>query len=297
MGTPDYATCILESLLEKHEIVALITQEDKKAGRDMKLKMPSTKALILSKNLDIPIFQPKILDETFVNELKKIPCDVIIVAAFGKILPKSILEMAPCVNLHASLLPKYRGASPIQESILQGDKFFGVTLMQMEEGLDSGDILAFCVIKNSHQDSFMLFDELSKMAAKLTLDYLEKFFKMQSYSQIACDKSVVRKIKKEFGLVDFSDAKILERKALAYASWPEIFLEKGLKLRGVFEEKSRQGQGFKKGEILEIEKDSVLVGCKKGAVWIKELQAPSKKALCSFQYLQGKRLQVGDILE
>ena len=121
MGTPTYAAVILESLLKNHNIKALVCQSDKKSGRSMQLKMPPTKALILNKKLDIPIFQD--LNEDTIKSLQNIPCDMIIVAAFGRILSREVLDIAPCINLHASILPKFRGASPIQASILENEKY------------------------------------------------------------------------------------------------------------------------------------------------------------------------------
>ncbi|MCL9818729.1 methionyl-tRNA formyltransferase [Helicobacter colisuis] len=295
MGTPLYAAMILESLLKKHTLKALVCQPDKKAGRDMHLKMPATKELLLQRDLGIPIFQPEVLDEGFLETLKQIDFDVIVVAAFGKILPKSILELAPCVNLHASILPKFRGASPIQESILENERFFGVTLMQMEEGLDSGDILGFRILKNRGQNARELFGELSEAAAKLTLDYLEKWKEIVPLKQSNADTSYCKKIKKEMGMVDFSEAKSLYLKALAYEGWPEIFLQSGLKLKKVFLNENESAN--KAGEILEILEDKILVGCLRGSVWIQALQAPSKKMVNAYEYLQGRRLKKGDILE
>ncbi len=294
MGTPSYAAVILESLLAKHTIRALVCQPDKRAGREMQLKMPATKELLLEKGLEIPIFQPESLDGYFVDMLKRIPADIIIVAAFGKILPRSILNLAPCVNLHASILPKFRGASPIQESILAGEKLFGVTLMQMEEGLDSGDILGFRILKNKGQNARELFVELSNAAAKLTLDYLKKKDEVIPLKQNHADCSYCKKIKKEMGMVDFSNAKTLFLKALAYEGWPEVFLQNGLKLKEVALNETESIN--EAGEILGVLEDRILVGCLRGSVWIGALQVPSKKAVSAYQYLQGKRLKKGDIL-
>ena len=227
MGTPDYAAVILESLLESHEICALVCQEDKRAGRDMRLKAPATKELLQSRTPKIPIFQPKVLDETFVAELSALQCDVIIVAAYGKILPKAVLDIAPCINLHASILPKFRGASPIQQSILQGEKYFGVSVMQMQEGLDCGEILGFKVVRNTGQNAMDLFTSLAKMAGELTLEFLERFQTIKPLAQIDADSSYCKKIKKEWGLVEFDCAQTLVRKSLAYSGWPEIYLQSG----------------------------------------------------------------------
>ncbi|TLD85108.1 methionyl-tRNA formyltransferase [Helicobacter sp. MIT 11-5569] len=295
MGTPDYAAVILESLLQKHEVCALVCQGDKRAGRDMQLKAPATKELLQLKDSKIPIFQPESLDENFVMQLKALKPDRIIVAAFGKILPKAILEIAPCVNLHASILPKFRGASPIQQSILEAESYFGVSVMLMQEGLDCGDILGFKVIKNVGQNASVLFEELAKIAAQLTLEYLERLKFVKPLEQNHADSSYCKKIKKEFGLVEFDNAKTLQKKALAYSGWPEIYLTSGLKLK-ILRLDLEEGS-YKKGEILEIAKCGIKVGCQKGSVWIETLQVPSKKAMGAYEYAQGKRLKVGDILE
>ena len=295
MGTPDYAAVILESLLESHEICALVCQEDKRAGRDMRLKAPATKELLQSRTPKIPIFQPKVLDETFVAELSALQCDVIIVAAYGKILPKAVLDIAPCINLHASILPKFRGASPIQQSILQGEKYFGVSVMQMQEGLDCGEILGFKVVRNTGQNAMDLFTSLAKMAGELTLEFLERFQTIKPLAQIDADSSYCKKIKKEWGLVEFDCAQTLVRKSLAYSGWPEIYLQSGLKLKQLTLKDSQETH--KRGEILEISNNGICIGCDTGSVWIAILQAPSKKEMPSYAYAQGRRLKVGDIFE
>lgn len=295
MGTSDYAAVILESLLAHHKVCALVCQEDKKAGRNMHLQIPATKKLLLEKDSKIPILQPKKLDEDFAKELKGLSCDKIIVAAYGKILPKSLLNLAPCINLHASILPQFRGASPIQQSILNNEKYFGVTAMQMSEGLDCGDILGFKVFQNTLQNAPKLFSELAEIAADLILEYLERWDSIAPLKQLNTEASYCKKIKKEWGKVTFDDADSLARKSRAYEGWPEIYLESGLKLRGV-KVAELVGENLS-GEILHIAEERIKVGCERGSVWIESLQAPSKKAISAYQYLQGKRLKLGDILE
>ncbi|WP_299546535.1 methionyl-tRNA formyltransferase [uncultured Helicobacter sp.] len=295
MGTPNYAAVILDSLLQEHTLCALVCQKDKKAGRDMQLKAPATKELLLKKSPNTPIFQPENLDEAFVAELKALKADIIIVAAFGKILPKEVLEIAPCMNLHASILPKFRGASPIQQSILEIESYFGVSVMQMEEGLDCGDILGFKAVKNTGQNALELFESLANLAAELTLEYLKRIDRIIPMEQNNADASYCKKIKKEFGLVEFDCAKTLENKALAYSGWPEVYLKSGLKLKAL--KLNSINGSYKMGEILEITKDGIQIGCKKGSVWITTLQAPSKKAVGAYEYAQGKHLKIGEILE
>jgi methionyl-tRNA formyltransferase len=164
-----------------------------------------------------------IKDEDFIAkalEIKKINPDFIIVAAYGQILPKAILEIAPCINLHASLLPKYRGASPIQESLLNDDKYTGVTSMLMEEGLDSGDILGLQYLKiTPSMEVAEAFEKLSIIAAKLTITTLDNYENIKPLKQNEAEVSFCKKIKKEDGLVNFLDAKNLYLKYKAYSYW------------------------------------------------------------------------------
>ncbi|MDE5591502.1 MAG: methionyl-tRNA formyltransferase [Helicobacter sp.] len=292
MGTPFYATVILEALLQHHQVKALVSQGDKRSGRSLRIKMPPTKELILKKGINIPIFQT--FDEAVFEELEKISCDMIIVAAFGRILPRRILQRFPCINLHASILPKFRGASPIQASILKDEPYFGVSVMKMEEGLDCGDILGMKVIKNKGQDSVLLLEELSKLAASLILEFLQRK-NIVALKQLECESSYCKKIKKEFGEVAFQDAKEMVLKSLAYEGWPGIFLKNGLKMKGLtLEEMSSVNQA---GKILKVTQERILVGAKRGSVWIEFLQASSKSMVSAYQYLQGKRLKEGDFIE
>jgi methionyl-tRNA formyltransferase len=299
MGTPDYATTIFKELLQsKYEIVGLFTQPDKPVGRKQLLTAPHIKQYCLDNNINIPIFQPlKLRNNDEVKEqIENLKPDFIIVAAYGQILPKEILDIAPCINLHASLLPKYRGASPIQESLLNDDIYTGVTSMLMEEGLDSGDILAFKYLKiTSTMEVSEAFDKLSQIAAKLTITTLDNFENIKPLKQNDSEVSFCKKIKKEHGIVDFSDAKKLILKYKAYSYWPGVFLASELKLKDI--ELNELTTTNKQGEILEIAKDYVVIGCEKGSLKIKTLQAPSKKAINSVEYLRGQRLDLGNIIK
>ena len=298
MGTPDYATTIFSELLQSnYEIIGLFTQPDKPVGRKQILTAPHIKQYCLDLNLEIPIFQPLKLrgNEEATIQIKNLNPDFIIVAAYGQILPKDILDIAPCINLHASLLPKYRGASPIQESLLNDDSYTGVTSMLMEEGLDSGDILAFQYLKvTPTMEVSAAFEELSQIAAKLTITTLDNFENIKPLKQNEAEVSFCKKIKKEDGLVDFLDAKRLILKYKAYSYWPGIFLSSELKLKDI--ELNEELSQNNEGEILEINKDFILIGCKKGSLKIKTLQAPSKKAINSVDFVRGQRFEVGNII-
>lgn len=298
MGTPSYATEILKELLNSnYDIVGIFTQEDKPVGRKQILTPPHIKQYCIENKFDIPILQPKKLKDNLVAyiAIRELEPDFIVVAAYGQILPKEILGIAPCINLHASILPNYRGASPIQEGLLNDDEYLGVTSMLMEEGLDCGDILGFSYLKNEKN---MLvkeaFDKLSNLAAKLTITTLDNFESIKALKQNSSSASYCKKIKKEDGEVDFSIAKKLFCKYKAYSYWPGIFLKSELKIKDIelIEERSINIAGV----ILEISNDYIVIGCSKGSLKIKTLQSPSKNAISSVDYIRGHRLNIGDIL-
>ena len=298
MGTPDYATTIFKELIaSKYDVVGLFTQPDKPVGRKQILTPPHIKQYCIDENISLPIFQPLKLrgNEEAKKQIEELKPDFIIVAAYGQILPKEILDIAPCINLHASLLPKYRGASPIQESLLNDDFYTGVTSMLMEEGLDSGDILGLQYLKiTSSMEVSEAFERLSKIAAKLTITTLDNYENIKPIKQNESEVSFCKKIKKDDGLVNFLDAKILYLKYKAYSYWPGIFLESELKLKDI--NLVETDSVNEEGKILEISKDFIVIGCKKGSLKIKTLQAPSKKAISSVDYIRGQRLEVGDLL-
>jgi len=290
MGTPDYAEIILKSLIEKYEIVGVYTQPDKPVGRKKVLTPPPVK--ILAQEYNIKVFQPNNLKEESKN-IKNLNPDFIVVAAFGMILPKSVLDIAPCINLHASLLPKYRGASPIQSAILNNDEFTGITAMKMDVGLDTGDILGYEYCKVGNKTAPQLFDELANIAARLTPYIIDNYDKISPLKQIDALTSYSPKIKKEDGLIDFNNAHTIYRKYLAFYYWPGIFTKKfKIKNMNLVDTISTN----KSGEILDIKKDSIIVGCKKGSVEIIEIQPHSKKSMNIIAYLNGRGLKVGDNL-
>lgn len=296
MGTPSYATCILEELIkEGFNIQALFTQSDKPVGRKQILTPSDTKKFVLENNLHIEIFTPKSLkDENIINGIKSLKPDFIVVAAYGKILPKEILDIAPCINLHASLLPKYRGASPIQSAILNADKISGVCSMLMEEGLDSGAVLESVEFNIEGKKSNEIFDIFSNLAARLCVSTLNNFFKITPKIQDDSKVSFCKKIKKEDGLIALNKASVVYQKFLAFYPWPGIFLKNGLKFLDIelFDKDSLQ----ESGKILNIENDGFLLACNKGVLKIKILQESGKKALDGKTYLNGKRLKIGDSL-
>ena len=297
MGTPAYATEVLKALLKDSdmEVVGVFTQPDKRAGRKMLLTPPHVKSYLLKEGFDIPIFQPEKLREEEAKKIEELKPDFIVVAAYGQILGKNILNIAPCINLHASILPKFRGASPIQSAILEGEEFTGVTSMLMNEGLDRGDMLGFSYTKIGDKNVVELFDELAKIAADLTIETLKNYSLLKPIPQLDALASYAKKIVKNDGLVEFSDASLIYRKFKAFYLWPGIFLKSGLKLKEI--EISKRDGEFERGKIISIEDDRcIVVGCKKGSIKIFRVQPPSKKEMSAVEYIRGKRLKVGDYL-
>ncbi len=297
MGTPSYATEILKALVKEDdiEVVALVTQKDKKVGRKQILTPPDTKKYLLENDINIDIYQPDTLkSQEAYEKIKSYKADFIVVAAYGQILPKDILNICPCINLHASILPLYRGASPIQEAILNLDKYSGVTAMLMDVGLDTGDILGFSYINIERLNAIELFEQLSYDASELTLDTLRNYEFIKPLPQNSCEATYSKKIKKEDGLLELKDAKRCEAKYRAYIFWPGVFLESGLKLKKLtlLEDKSKNSVG----NILEIKKDSIVLACEVGSLEIFKVQPQSKKEMAVIDYIRGKRLEVGDSL-
>ena len=276
MGTPDYAVRILRHLKEAgFNIKAVFTQPDKPVGRKQILTPSEVKIYAQNELVGVPVFTPNTLkDEAVVAELKAFEPKFIVVAAYGKILPQSVLDIAPCINLHASILPKYRGASPIQSAILAGEKQTGVTAMLMDAGLDTGDMLDFIYTPCESKMSSELFSELGELGGELIVKVLKNFENLKPQKQDDAQASHCKKISKSDGLFSFDEeAGQIYNKFRALTPWPGIYLASGLKILSL-ELSDKSG---KSGEILSVEKDHVVVACKGGAVKIYELQEPSKK--------------------
>jgi len=296
MGTPHYAKEILNTLIEAEdmEVSLVLTQPDRPVGRKKVLTPPPVKSLALEH--DINILQPnRLSDEGIENAIKDVKPDFIVVAAFGQILPKSILDIAPCINLHASLLPQYRGASPVQQSLLNGDEKTGVTSMLMEEGLDTGPMLEkveFVIPAEMRLHALMA--QLTSDACQLTLSTLRNYAEIVAEIQDEAEATLCKKIKKSDGEVDFEDATLIYNKYRAFEGWPGIFTADGTKLDGlnIVDATSKNSTL----EILAFDADSVVVGCSKGALKIESLQPASKKAMSAKAYCVGRGMKVGDTL-
>jgi len=296
MGTPQYAKEILQTLIyaEDMEVCLVLTQPDRPVGRKKALTPPPVKSLALEHG--ISILQPnRLSDEGILETIKMHEPDFIVVAAFGQILPLAILEIAPCINLHASLLPLYRGASPVQQALLNGDRKTGVTSMLMEEGLDTGPMLKkidFEIPLAMRLGDLMA--QLTSDACKLTLSTLRQYHALKPEVQDEQQATLCRKIKKSDGEVNFSDAKEMYNKYRAFEGWPGIFTAEGTKLDGIM--LADVDSYHRAYEILSIKNESVIVGCYTGALEIKTLQPVSKKPMSAKAYCLGRGLKIGDLL-
>ncbi len=296
MGTPEYATEILNMLINANDIqvVGVYTQPDKPVGRKALLTPPSVKVLAMEKN--IPVYQPnRLRDKDVVEQVLNIPCDLIIVAAYGQILPKKILDYVPCINLHASILPQYRGASPIQQSLLNDDRQSGVTAMWMDEGLDTGKIIKIATLEIAPDEmAESLYDRLTKLACSLTLDVVRTWDRVSARAQDNALSTLCTKIAKAHGLTNFDNASTIFNHYRAFTPWPGIYLESGLKLKVLtLEESESSGDA---GTILKVDENGIVVQCKKGSLRLYTLQAPSKSETSAVAYLNGKRLGCGNTL-
>ena len=296
MGTPFYAKAILDKIIDtpNMEVVAVYTQPDKPVGRKKVMTPPVVKTLAQRHNIEV--YQPqKLRDKEVVAELLAIECDFIVVAAYGQILPLEVLEHAPCINLHASILPEYRGASPIQQTLLHGDNKTGVTAMLMDVGLDTGDILKIESISVDDDEMVeSLFERLTELATKITIDVLKNFDSLKAIKQDNSQASHCKKIAKEDGKIDFIDAKDIYNKYRAFTPWPGVYLSSGLKLKSISLEDVTSTN--KEGSILSIAKDSIVVGCKRGSIRVFMVQPASKKEMDILSYINGQRLSCEDTI-
>ena len=301
MGTPEYAAKILRALAEaKFKIAAVFTQPDKPVGRKQILTPSEVKVYAQQHLPAVPIFQPATLrDEAVAAQIKELKPDFIVVAAYGKILPQSVLDIAPCINLHASILPKYRGASPIQSALLAGEKQTGVTAMLMDAGLDTGDMLDFAYTPCEDKTAAQLFDELGDLAGELIVRVLLNFANLTPLKQDDAQATHCKKIAKSDGLFSFEEsARQIYNKFRALTPWPGIYLASGLKILDLKYLCGREDERRRKpGEIIFDGKYYIYVACGGGgALCLETVQEPGKKLVDASAYLNGKRLGIGDIV-
>ena len=303
MGTPDFADPALQTLAaSRHEVVGVVTQPDKPKGRGKHLQAPPVKEAALE--LNIPVYQPeKVREESFVEELAQLKPDAIIVAAFGQLIPKTILDMPKygCLNIHASLLPKYRGASPIQWAILNGDEKTGVTIMRMEEGLDTGAIyLQKEYPLDGTETGGSLFDTLSELGGPLMLEALDRLEAgtLEAVPQEEEKACYVRMLKKELGRIDWSaDGRQIERYIRGLNPWPAAYTSwSGKTLKLWKAEWIAENTDQTAGTVTGTTKTGFFVQTGNGQLLVTELQLEGKKRMDAAAFLRGVTLQAGDSL-
>lgn len=298
MGTPDFAVPSLENIAKVHNVQAVFTQPDKPVGRKMVLTPPDVK--VCAEKLGIPVYQPvKLKDSDSYEIIKELNPDVIVVVAYGQILPENILNIPKygCINVHGSLLPKYRGAAPIQWSVLNGDKVTGVTTMYMEKGLDTGDILETKEYEIGINDTAgEVFDTLAEMGGKLILDTLEKAEKGQlnPIKQDDSKSSYAKMLDKSMCNIDFSKTNLqVHNQVRGLSPWPVASTKLNGKVLKIFETRLAEGKG-KPGEILNT--NPLTIACGEGAVVVNTVQLQGKKKMDSKAFLQGHKLEKGTVI-
>lgn len=304
MGTPDFATGTLEEIVKAgHEVVGVVTQPDKPKGRGKTMMPTPVKETALK--YDLPVYQPKKVRESeFVELLRSLNPDVMVVAAFGQIITKEILDMPKygCINVHASLLPAYRGAAPIQWAVINGEKESGVTIMQMDEGIDTGDMIEKAVVPIAEDETGgSLFDKLSHTGAKLCVKVLKDLEEGTAVREKQPEESTTpyaKMIDKKMGEVDWKkSAKEIEQLIRGLNPWPSAYTKvhgKTLKIwkANVLSETSQMNPG----QIARVTKDSFAVQTGQGILEIQELQLEGKKRMDTSSFLRGYPLAEGECL-
>lgn len=303
MGTPDFAVPPLIKMKEAGYNVALVvTQPDRPRDRGKKIQPTPVKTRALEYGL--PVFQPEKPEEfqELIRRLKEIAPDIIVVAAYGKILSKDILDLPPlgCINIHASLLPRFRGAAPIQHSILSGDKETGITMMYMSAGMDEGDIIAKKATPINRKTGGELFQELSVMGGELLIETLEQIVggKAKSWPQDHSLATYAPKITKEDSKLDFNMKAIdLERLIRAMNPLPGAYTNYQEQTMKVFDGevlKSRLSQ--QPGTIKQVDDSGILVATGEDDILIKKIRMPGKQTMEVSEYIKGNKIEIGSVL-
>lgn len=306
MGTPDFAVPALAALVDAgYEVAGVVTQPDKPKGRGKTLVPTPVKEEALKHG--IPVYQPrKVREPEFVETLKEMEPDIIIVAAFGQIIPKEILDMPEfgCINIHASLLPKYRGAAPIQQAVINGDKEAGVTIMKMGTGLDTGDMISQAsVLLTKDETGGSLFDRLADLGAGLLVKTLPSIFDRTAVYEPQPEESptpYAGMITKQMGLLDFhKNAEELERLIRGMDPWPSAYTflnGKSLKVWKAAVEQKASGQE-EPGTVTGTDKEGIHVICGQDSLILKEIQLEGKKRMDAAAFLRGYPIETGTMLK
>lgn len=300
MGTPQFALPSLKRLLEEYEVVAVVTRPDKAAGRGRKVAFSPVKEVALA--YGIPVMQPRTLkDEEVIARLRKLAPEVIVVAAYGQILPLQVLIMPPfgCLNVHPSLLPKYRGASPVAGALLAGEEETGITLMLMDEGMDTGPVLAQLRVSIQPEDTRgSLSERLAELGAKLLLETLPRWLagEIEPRPQVHEDAIYTKVLKREDGLIDWNMSNVeIWRRVRAYNPWPSAYAHfQGRPLK-ILQARPIMGKGGEPGLVVAT-KEGAAVGTGEGLLALEEVQLAGKRAMGIAEFLRGQRGFVGSRL-
>ena len=298
MGTPDFAAGSLKSLIDAgYEITAVVTQPDRPKGRSGQPVFSPVKEVAVAAG--IPVLQPvRIKNPEETAKLLEYPADIYVIAAFGQILSKEILDQPRlgCINVHASLLPRYRGASPIQRVILNGEKETGITIMQMNEGLDTGDILYSKSLELAPDETFeTLHDRLMNLGGETLLEALPliEAGKISPAPQDDSLSNYAPLIKKEDGKIDWKKSSVqLYAQVRAFNPWPGAFTRLDGKVLKIWGAEPAEDKG-KPGEVISVDKKSFTVACGEGALKIVSLQPEGKKKMDTASFLLGNKIETG----
>lgn len=301
MGTPDFAEAELQALIDsKHDVVAVVTQPDKPQGRKGILTPPPVK--LLAKKYDIPVLQPvKVREEGFDKKLESFGADICVVTAFGQIIPPSILTLTKygCINVHGSLLPDYRGAAPIQWAVIDGEKESGVTVMQMDEGLDTGDILVQKKVAIAPDETAgSLFEKLKSVGSEALLFALTEIENgtVKRIPQGTPKRGYAKILKKSMGLIDFTkSAESIECFIRGMDPWPSAYTKWNGKTLKLWKASVKESDsGMEAGTVCAVSEDSFDIVCGSGTLRVLEVQLEGKKRMKSADFLRGTRLAAGD---
>ena len=305
MGTPDFSVGTLQALIDAgHEVVLAVTQPDKPKGRGKSMQFPPVKEAALEHGIEV--YQPRrVREPECVEYLRSFDADIIVVVAFGQILPKEILEMPKygCVNVHASLLPKYRGAAPIQWAVINGEKVSGVTTMRMDEGLDTGDMISRIVVPLAKDETGgSLFAKLAQAGAELLIQTLPSIFDGTATREKQPEESptpYAAMISKKMGLLDFSkNAEELERLIRGLNPWPSAFTFINGKTMKVWKSSVQEKQAEEApGTVISADKEGIRVACGKNVLVLQEVQLEGKKRMEADAFLRGYQLKPGDMFK
>ena len=304
MGTPEFAVGTLEEIIRAgHKVVLVVTQPDKPKGRGKAMQYTPVKECALAHGIEV--FQPvKVKEPENIEVLRKYEPDLIIVAAFGQIVPKSILDMPKygCVNVHASLLPKYRGAAPIQWAVINGDEVTGVTIMRMNEGIDTGDMIAKKTVRLAEDETGgSLFDKLAQVGAQLCVETMEMIEagKVEYIPQNNEEATHTSMIRKELGLIDWNRPAVeIERLIRGLNPWPSAYTQLSGKTFKIWKAKVVSDENtYEPGCICRIDKEGMYVQTGEGILLLTEVQMEGKKRMEASAFLRGYQVEEGSFFK